>query len=340
MKGYILGVTALVLVLNGCASAPATRSTSRMVPQTSAIDKMIKNEVGDLDRSLAERIMTQPLKRKSRSRLVLEKEMNRKIWWWLRYYTVRERSLMTRGLQRGEEHRLMIQQVLGDHKLPPELYYLALIESSFVGKSKSSVGASGFWQLMPPTAKQYGLAVNGEVDERWHPVASTQAAAQYLAYLHNRFDSWYLAIAAYNAGQGRIAEAVKRGRTHNFWNLAERRMLPRETMDYIPKFIAAVTIGNHLEKFGFAEPGARQPWPDLALINVKKGKRLSTVAKLSKVSERDLIRLNPQFRHAPHGPVARATRVWVPERSLDPILERQVATMARKPWERRNKLGY
>jgi membrane-bound lytic murein transglycosylase D len=110
------------------------------------------------------------------------------------------------------------------------------------------------WQFMSATARQFGLAVRGKVDERKDPAKATDAALSYLSQLHNRFGSWYLAAAAYNSGQGTVSKALRtvtgktKGTDADFFRILPR--LPRETQDYVPKLIASARVGADREKYG------------------------------------------------------------------------------------------
>ena len=153
----------------------------------------------------------------------------------------------------------MISGKLAAREMPKELIYLAMIESGFNPTAKSPVQARGLWQFMSPTAREYGLTVRGRVDERINPARSTDAALTYLSKLHDRFGSWYLAFAAYNTGQGRVARVMKqetgktKGTDADFYRIAHR--LPKETRDYVPKMIAAARIGSDPAKYGFNAGG-------------------------------------------------------------------------------------
>jgi membrane-bound lytic murein transglycosylase D len=139
--------------------------------------------------------------------------------------------------------------------MPQSLIYLAMIESGFNPQARSPVKASGLWQFMAPTGKRFGLTVNRKVDERNNPARATDAALKYLSYLYDRFGSWYLAAAAYNGGEGRVAKALAqvtgrtRGTDADFYRIAHR--LPAETRDYVPKLIAAAQIGKNPTRYGF-----------------------------------------------------------------------------------------
>jgi membrane-bound lytic murein transglycosylase D len=176
---------------------------------------------------------------------------------WVQKFTTAQRGSMATYLSRMDRYDDMISSKLAANGLPQELIYLAMIESGFNPKAKSPVKASGLWQFMAGTAKQFGLTVNRKVDERNNPARATDAALAYLSQLYNRFGSWYLAAAAYNSGPGTVSKALKRvtGKTRgtdaDFYRISAR--LPRETRDYVPKLIAAAKIGNNPERYGFAD---------------------------------------------------------------------------------------
>ncbi len=298
----------LTLELTGCAHKPHPPQAKR------TIEQMLSSETGVVGSSLAERIMAEaPSRSKSRSRV--ESEIRRGIWWWMRYYSVRDRERFERILERGETYRPLVQQILGSHQLPPELYYLAMIESGYVNHARSSTAAVGIWQFMLPTALRFKLCVANGVDERRHPVSSTHAAARYLTYLHKRFDSWYLAIAAYNAGEGRIQKAINAGHSRDFWELADKGFLPQETMDYIPKFLAAATIGAHPSRFGFKDLGTPTIWPEVEEIQLKQEIKLAKVAEMARLSKAELIRFNPHLAGPSGHTRLRRVRIWVPKSS-------------------------
>lgn len=174
---------------------------------------------------------------------------------WIQRFTTTHRRSMATYLDRKSKYEGMIEGKLAARDMPTDLIYLAMIESGFNPTAKSPVKASGLWQFMSATAREYGLEVGGRVDERNNPSRSTDAALTYLARLHGRFGSWYLAFAAYNTGQGRVARVMKevtggtRGTDADYYRIANR--LPKETRDYVPKMIAAARIGNDPAKYGF-----------------------------------------------------------------------------------------
>jgi len=174
---------------------------------------------------------------------------------WVKRFTTSQRGSFATYLKRKSKYEDMITRKLADRDMPQGLIYLAMIESGFNPTAKSPVKASGLWQFMGPTAKEYGLTVSRKVDERNNPARSTDAALRYLDKLHDRFGSWYLAAAAYNTGQGRVARIMKqetgktRGTDEDYYRISHR--LSQETRDYVPKMIAAARIGTDPERYGF-----------------------------------------------------------------------------------------
>ncbi|MCP5119413.1 MAG: lytic transglycosylase domain-containing protein, partial [bacterium] len=170
----------------------------------------------------------------------------------------RDRAIVEGVLGANREKFSTMREIFSSHKLPPDLAYMVLVESAFITQSKSSKGAVGLWQFTPATARAYGLTVNAEVDDRHDLTKSTHAAAKYVRELILEFgagSSVMLALAAYNYGPRRVKRAVKRVEDpinqRNFWYLYEKRALPIETRQYVPKIIAAIIIGRNPERFGF-----------------------------------------------------------------------------------------
>lgn len=175
---------------------------------------------------------------------------------WIRRFTTDMRGSYATYLTRKDRYEGMISSKLADRGMPQGLIYLAMIESGFNPQARSPMKASGLWQFMSETGKQYGLTVNRRLDERNNPARATDAALKYLDVLHDRFGSWYLAAAAYNSGEGTVSKALKRvtGKTRgtdaDYYRISSA--LPRETRDYVPKLIAAARIGANPARYGFA----------------------------------------------------------------------------------------
>lgn len=142
-------------------------------------------------------------------------------------------------LARYNTYRDILTRILAEEQLPVEVLSVALIESGFNPLALSPKGARGIWQLMPATAQRYGLTVEPGNDHRTHPEHATRAAARYLRDLYRMFGDWKLALAAYNAGEGRVQQAINRAGVRDFDELSRRRLLPLETRTYVPLVLAA-----------------------------------------------------------------------------------------------------
>jgi membrane-bound lytic murein transglycosylase D len=148
--------------------------------------------------------------------------------------------------ERMPQYEEMIREKLRRRRMPQDMIFLAMVESGFNPAAHSTAEAIGIWQLIPDTARRYGLRVDDEVDERRDPEKSTDAALSYLSYLYNRFGSWYLAAAAYNTGENRVARIMteatgaERGTDEDYYRIWEQ--LPGETRDFVPAMIAAARV--------------------------------------------------------------------------------------------------
>lgn len=230
-------------------------------------------------------------------------------------FTGRQQDRMALYLKRSGRYEGMIRAKLRERGMPEDLLYLSMIESGFNPTARSHASAVGLWQFIEDTGERYGLRVDGYVDERKHPEKSTDAALSYLGDLHDQFGSWYLAAAAYNTGEGRVARVMKqvtggqKGRDADFWRIRSR--LPSETREYVPLMVAAALIGKEPAKYGL---GGVQRWMPLESdeVQVPAGTRLSVVAQAVGVSENELKRLNPHLVRAMTPPGKNAYAVRVP----------------------------
>jgi hypothetical protein len=177
--------------------------------------------------------------------------INSQVEKWVDYFLGRGRKHFERYLERSELFIPFIQPLLKQNGLPEDLVYLAMIESGFNNHARSQAKAVGPWQFISATGRRYGLMVNWWVDERRDTRKSTLAAVEYLRDLNSMFQSWELAAAAYNAGEAKIARAIQRYGSKDFWVLSRQRYLRSETRDYVPKIIAAALIAKNRTQFGF-----------------------------------------------------------------------------------------
>lgn len=186
--------------------------------------------------------------------------INARVEYWIEYFRGRGRKHFQKYLERSEFFIPYIVPLLKKEGLPEDLVYLAMIESGFNNFARSHAKAVGPWQFISATGRRYGLNVDWWVDQRRDIEKSTLAAARFLGDLYGMFQSWELASAAYNAGPNKIAKAIKRYGTKDFWVISQHRYLRPETRDYVPKIFAAAILAKNRAQFGFAEstlkPGA------------------------------------------------------------------------------------
>ncbi len=178
--------------------------------------------------------------------------INSKVEQWIEYFCCgRGRPHFEKYLERSEFFIPYITPLLKQNGMPEDLVYVAMIESGFNNHARSRAKAVGPWQFISATGKRYGLMVNWWVDERRNVKKSTLAAIEYFRDLYQMFQSWELAAASYNAGEAKIAKAVRRYGSKDFWVISRQRYLRPETRDYVPKIIAAALISKNREQFGF-----------------------------------------------------------------------------------------
>ncbi|MGB1309094.1 MAG: LysM peptidoglycan-binding domain-containing protein [Oceanihabitans sp.] len=189
----------------------------------------------------------------------------------------------------------MFERELDNYNIPLEMKYLAIVESALKPRARSRVGATGLWQFMFATGKQYGLNVSSYVDERSDPIKATEAASKYLAKLYSIFGDWDLALAAYNSGPGNVGKAIRRsGGYKNYWNI--RHNLPRETAGYVPAFLATMYIFEFAKEHGFKPIKPQFQYIETDTIQVKQMITLDQVSEATGVKMETLQFLNPSYK--------------------------------------------
>lgn len=231
---------------------------------------------------------------------------------WIRYFTGNNRSRFARFLSNGAPYRQMIENTLEEKGLPRELYFLPLIESGYRIRAKSRASAVGPWQFMRPTGKRFGLLVNAYVDERRDPVRATAAAATYLKRLYKVFGSWELALSAYNSGESRVMNAILNHGTRDFWQLCAKKGLPHETRNYVPKLIAAITIGNNYRQYQIPYDHTNSEPYNFYKVSVPSPIQLRKVAKTIGVSYAKIRKWNPHILRGITPPQRKSYSIWVP----------------------------
>ncbi len=241
--------------------------------------------------------------------------INDRVVAWLDYFTGAGRKHFRRYLQRSGRYMGLMQEILREEGMPQDLVYISLIESGFNCHARSHANAVGPWQFIRGTARRYGMQVGAWRDERRDPYIATRAAAAYYRDLYTEFGDWYLAMAGYNAGEGRVRKAIRQTGSKDFWVIAShRRALRPETRDYVPKFIAAAIIAKMPERFGFGDV-PRDPPFEFEEAVVETQTDLGVVAKCAGVDEAAIVDLNPHLHRGatPHG--KKDYRVRVPKGS-------------------------
>ncbi len=219
---------------------------------------------------------------------------NSKVEMWVKYFTGRGRKHFVNYVERSGRYAPVLSKILADNGLPRDFIYLAMAESGFQNHARSWAKAVGPWQFMPYTGKKFGLNIDWYLDERRDPIKASIAAANYLKTLHGLFNSWELAAAGYNAGEGKIGRAIKMYKTKDFWKMSHGRYLKPETKNYVPKIMALAIIGKNLDVFGFNEISFEKPL-DYEEILVKPNTDLYEVANVLGLDFDTVKKYNPEI---------------------------------------------
>lgn len=225
------------------------------------------------------------------------------------YFTGTRGSRTLRAtLGRSGAYRDMIQRVLEEEDVPAELFHLAQAESGFRPTVRSYASAKGMWQFMAFRGKQYDLRQDRYVDERDDPEKSTRAAARHLKDLYIEFGDWYLALAAYNSGPGRVSRAIERGGTRDYWELSRKRLLPRQTRDYVPIILAFTYASKNLDVYDVGEIDYAPPMR-YDSVTTRSEISLDLAADLAGSSATELRELNPALLRSATPPYAYRLRL-------------------------------
>lgn len=236
-----------------------------------------------------------------------------------KHFLHKGRTTMERFSQRSEAYLSHARKVFRERGMPEELAYLAMVESGYNAKAVSHAGAAGAWQFMPYTGMKYGLNQDWWMDERLDPYKAAEAAADYLNKLHGDFRDWHLAIAAYNAGEGKISRALEGTKAKSFFELIEKNhmlsdkaQLREETKNYVPRFLAFCKIMRNLNALGFQSVDMNKPLA-VSRVEARPGTDLQALSAAVNMSWAEFSALNMAHkRHVTHAD--RSTYVYVPHR--------------------------
>lgn len=233
------------------------------------------------------------------SRPFLKKVRTKRVKFWINYFTVKQRDRFQRFLNNGALYRPIIEKILDQEGVPRELFFVGLIESGYYLGAHSHASAVGPWQFIRGTGLRYGLTINKELDERRDIFKATQAAANYFKDLNNIFSSWELALAAYNSGEYGVIRRITKYKTRDYYQLSRNQQLPAETINYVPKVIAAMHVADNAEKYGFTVPtAAARFWQKTKTVSAPRNTNLKSLARQLGVSSTLLVKLNPELRRA------------------------------------------
>ncbi len=228
----------------------------------------------------------------------------------IRYFNTAIHGRFEEWLLRLSRYQPLVETIFTEFHLPSDLVYLSLVESGFNPYAYSRAKATGPWQFMKGTAKAYGLRVDNYVDERRDPIKSTVAAARYLRDLYDLFGTWPLAMAAYNAGEGKVMRALHKARAESFSEISKTRLIRRETKEYVPRFMAATIIARNPDRYGFTQESAAPHQFDEAII--ARTVHFRAIANATGIPYEELRLLNPELRRDATPPGDEAYHLKVP----------------------------
>lgn len=302
-------------------------------------DNDVKDEIlneGDLKLSGEEEKKEKQLVESSRVTYSFPIVVNNKVLAFIKAYSTKLKPVIEASLERSGRYIERYKEIFREQGIPEDLAYLPVIESGFRIHAYSRAKAKGIWQFMKGTARLEGLKVDWWVDERCDPEKSAIAAAKHLKKLYRHYNDWYLALAAYNAGQGKIDRAIRRAKTRDFWKLSKHRwLLRRETKNYVPAFIAALIIAKNPEKYGFTELEYKKPL-EYDTVEIDSCTDLRVIAKLCNTSVKKIQELNPHLRRLTTPVRAKKFKVYIPKGKKDSF----IAKFSQLPPEKRVTLRY
>lgn len=314
-----ISLISILFFLNSCSSITPLRTNNLELPELSVEDteidgrsktkiELLTTETDELKSLTSVKAKPRVLKKEeiiptpiipmtTGSKVFALKYPDKLYKFWMNYYLKRDKNRLQRHMNRGHRVEKIVKETFKKHNLPEELFYVGLIESGYNERISSHANAVGPWQFIKGTATRYGLRVDRHIDERFNIVKATEASAQYFKDLYNIFGSWELALCAYNAGEYRIINAIRRGNTRDYRVLVKKKLLPKETIYYVPKVMAAKNIYERRRHYGFNKPSIRNnPFKNVTESKFTSSFSLKKVAKKIGVSYKKLKVINPDIK--------------------------------------------
>ncbi len=224
-----------------------------------------------------------------------EIKANLEVAHYFKYFLRDKKELLQLWINNAQPYISSIRKLILINNLPEDLLYLPFLESGYNTSAYSRVGAGGIWQFMPSTAQSYGLKINWWIDERRDPLLATNEAIKHLKYLYNLFGDWYTALAAYNAGEGRISRALEKAKVDNYFALIETSLLSSETNKYVIQLMAIIKIMKNLEILGL-EPISFNLDNNYETLLLPGGTDLIDLVNFLEIDMYDFKKLNPSFK--------------------------------------------
>lgn len=237
----------------------------------------------------------------------------------IRFFNTSIRSRFEQWLVRLSRYQPLVEKIFSEFNIPSDLVYLSLVESGFNPYAFSRAKATGPWQFMKGTGKVYGLRIDNYVDERRDPIKSTVAAARYLRDLYDLFGAWPLAMAAYNAGEGKVMRALHKVQGETFSDISKTKLIRAETKQYVPRIMAATVIARNPDQYGFPQnPVAPHQFEEVV---VNRPLHFHAIANTTGIPYEELRLLNPELRRDATPPGESAYHLKVPVGTSTKVVE-------------------